>query len=302
VPLVSVLTATYDRAHTLAHLHESLRAQTLTDFEWVVVDDGSTDETRALVTEWTQRSRFPIRYEWQANSGRHAALNRAVELATGTYCAIIDSDDWYRPDALERMVATWESIPAQERGRFANVEGLCQDAEGHLLGPRFPADVFDSDAFAIVEQHGCIGDTKGMYRRDVLAAFPAPTDLGYVTAALVWHRIARRYRTRFVNEIWAVNGYQPGGMTENERALVQGSPHAWRLYWAEYAAMARGLTIRKRLRAHANYVRHSLRARTGIRRLVDEAPAKRWLAIAVPLGTALSVRDRRGAAEASDHA
>jgi glycosyltransferase involved in cell wall biosynthesis len=293
MPLVSVLTATYDRAQTLPRLYDSLRMQTLSDFEWIVIDDGSHDETAGLVAGWAGAAGFPIRYEWQPNRGRHAALNRAVELAAGHFCAIIDSDDWYRPNALERMVATWDSIPADRRGSFANVEGLCEHSDGSPVGTAFPRDVFDSDAFEIVERYGCTGDTKGMYRRDVLAAFPAPTDLGYVTAALVWNRIAAQYRTRFVNEVWACNGYQAGGMTDHEGELVVGAPHAWRVFWSEYAAMPRRVSLKKRVRAHANYVRHSLNAGTRPRQLVGEAPSKPWLAVAAPLGAALSLRDRR---------
>jgi glycosyltransferase involved in cell wall biosynthesis len=292
MPLVSVLTATYDRAHTLPRLHDSLREQTFRDFEWVVVDDGSQDDTDRTIAGWAKDSSFPIRYEWQANRGRHAALNRGVQLAAGRYCAMIDSDDWYRPNALERMVATWESIPAERRASFANVEGLCEYPDGRLVGMPFPADVFDSDVFEIVERHGCTGDTKGMYRRDVLAAFPAPTDLGYVTAALVWNRIAARYETRFVNEVWACNGYEPGGMTGRELELTLGSPRASRIFWAEYAAMPRRIPTRKRVRAHANYVRHSLNGRVGARALVRDAPSKPWLAVTLPLGVGLSLRDR----------
>src|SRR6478672_7236545 len=91
----SVVTATYNRAHTLGRTYESLQAQTFRDFEWIIVDDGSTDGTGSLVSGWAQESSFPIRYVSQENGGKHTALNHAVSVARGTFLASVDSDDWY---------------------------------------------------------------------------------------------------------------------------------------------------------------------------------------------------------------
>jgi hypothetical protein len=199
------------------------------------------------------------------------------------------------------MLATWESIPEERRSSFANVEGRCVLPDGSPVGERFPADVFDSDTFEIGVVHGATGDTKGMYRRDVLLEFPFPTDLGSdVTAALVWNRIAARYSTRFVNEVWACNEYLPGGMGDRARELMLTSPKAWRLYWSEYAAMSRHIPRRKLMRAYANYVRHSLHAGVGAAALLRDAPSKLPLLGTWPIGVALFVRDRRDISRATE--
>src|SRR5207237_1817583 len=104
----TVFTATFNRAHTLPRVYDSLRVQTLTDFEWLVVDDGSTDGTRELVAGWAAQPAFPIRYFHQENSGKHVAENVAVREAHGRFTATLDSDDWYAPDALESSLAAWE--------------------------------------------------------------------------------------------------------------------------------------------------------------------------------------------------
>jgi glycosyltransferase involved in cell wall biosynthesis len=294
MPLVSVVTATYERAHTLPHLYDSLCAQTFKDFEWVVVDDHSTDGTLELIEAWTAAAPFPIRLVTQGNWGRHIALNTGIEMSRGHYCAIIDSDDWYEPEALERMLAAWESIPPERRDAFANVEGLCVLTDGSTVGSGFPADVFDSNTFTMAVSHGMAGDTKGMYRRDVLAQFPFPnTGERDVTASLVWNRIAARYETRFVNEVWAVNDYQPDGMSTREHELMLSSPSSWRMFWAEYVAMPRPIPPGKRLRGYANYVRHSLHAGAGAGALWRDVPSKLLLLATLPLGVALAVRDRR---------
>jgi glycosyltransferase involved in cell wall biosynthesis len=291
---ISVLTAAYQRAGTLPRLFRSLAEQTLRDFEWVVVDDGSIDGTGELVDSLRAEADFPIVYEWQENQGKHAAVNRAVELAGGELCAIIDSDDWYVPDALERMLSAWESIPAERREGFADVEGVRVDPDGALVCDTYPEDVFDSDAFELIALHGVYGDKIGMFRRDVLAQFPFPEDAGWhVTPALVWNRIAARYDTRYVNEIWAYTDYRSGGLTDRETELRLRFPASQLGYWREYAAMPKRMRRRSRLRAHANCVRYWLLEGVGPRRQLAFTPSRAWTALAWPAGFFLYMRDRR---------
>lgn len=291
---VSVVTSTYQRADTLPRLYESLRAQTYRDFEWVLVDDGSDDGTEELVRGWMASSPFPIVYHWQENAGMGIGRNRAIERAGGEYCSLIDSDDWYLPHALERMVATWEGIPAERRQDFANVEGLRVDGAGTLVLDRFPEDVYDCNYFELRARHGIRGDTVGMYRREVLASFPFPENLGWhVTPAITWNRIAARYETRFVNEIWAGTEYQASGLSNADTELRLRFSDAQLAYWSEYAAMPRPMSTRNRLRANANYVRYSLLCGVGSRRLATSAPDRLWSTVSAPIGVALYVRDRR---------
>jgi glycosyltransferase involved in cell wall biosynthesis len=290
---VSVVTSTYQREGTLPRLYESLRRQSFRDFEWVVVDDGSSDGSGELIHRWAGEAEFPIVYHWQENRGMGIGRNRAIERASGEYCALIDSDDWYLPHALERMVATWEGIPAERRAGFANVEGLRVDAEGELVLDRYPADVFDSNYFELRALHGVEGDSIGMYRREVLSAHPFPEDLGWhVTPAITWNRIASRYETRFVNEIWAGTDYQPGGLSSHDTELRLRFRRAQLAYWSEYAAMPKRMTRKNRLRANANYVRYSLLCGVGPRRFLAGIPDRLWTPIAALPGVALFVRDR----------
>src|SRR2546423_7881993 len=100
-PLFTVFTPTYNRAHTLLRVYESLKKQTFDDFEWLIVDDGSTDDTPTLVKQWISDGILTIRYVFQENAGKHVCINVATKLARGRYIATIDSDDWYVPTALE---------------------------------------------------------------------------------------------------------------------------------------------------------------------------------------------------------
>jgi len=293
-PRISVITAAYNRAGTLPRLYESLRGQTLRDFEWVIVDDGSTDGSAELIAGWRAQAGFHIEYRRQENQGKHAAINRTVELSRGELCAMIDSDDWYPPEALERMLAAWESIPVSRRGEFADVEGLRVDPDGELVCDAYPEDVFDSNAFELIALHGVYGDKVGMYRREVLARHPFPEDMGWhVTPALVWNRIAARYSTRYVNEIWAFTDYREGGLTDRETELRLRFPDSQLAYWREYAAMPKPMLARSRLRANANCVRYSLLEGKRPGAVLAASPRRLWALLALPLGLLLYRRDRR---------
>ena len=291
---ISVITATYQREGTLPRLYESLAAQTMRDFEWVIVDDGSTDASAELIAGWQREAGFPIDYSRQQNQGKHAAINRTVERARGEFCAMLDSDDWYPPDAIERMLATWESIPAGQRDSYADVEGLRVDPDGDLVCDGYPEDVFDSNAFELIARHGVYGDKVGMYRRDVLARFPFPEDMGWhVTPALVWNRIAAEYSTRYVNQIWAFTDYREGGLTDRETELRLRFPDSQLEYWREYATMRKPMKARSRYRAHANCVRYSLLDGSGLRCLLGDSSSPGWTLSALPAGVFLYLRDRR---------
>lgn len=302
-PFISVLTPTYDREGTLPRLYDSLTAQTFKGFEWIVIDDGSTDSTPELIGSWGDRASFRIVYRRQENQGKHAAVNRGVELAEGQFCAIMDSDDWYSPEALGRMKESWESIPKYLRPRFANVEGLCATPDGSVIGTRFPRHVLDSNTFELRVKHGVVGDKVGMYRRDLLLAHPFPEDLGWhVTPALVWNRIAATYDSRFVDETWGYKEYLPGGLTGRETELRLRYAEAQLRYWTEYAAMPRPMPVRERFRANANVVRYGLVLRRSPAVLLSDSSDRRWTVLAAPVGLALygldQLRLRRLSAEA----
>jgi glycosyltransferase involved in cell wall biosynthesis len=199
----TIFTPTFNRAHTLHRVYDSLRAQTFRDFEWLVIDDGSSDNTRELVESWKQQARFPVRYIHQPNQGKHVAHNRAVREARGEFLIPLDSDDACVPEALERLKYHWDRIPATQRHRFSAVTCHCIDERGRLVGTRFPQDVIDSDSLEIRYRHKVKGEKWGFQRVDVLRKFPfpEPKDVRFVTEGYVWRAIARQFKSRYINEV-----------------------------------------------------------------------------------------------------
>ena len=199
----TVFTPSYNRARTLHRVYESLQHQTFRDFEWLIVDDGSTDGTKSIVEAWQKEANFPIHYVWQENGHKKKAFNHGVSLAKGELFLTADSDDAFPPTALERFVHHWLAIPEHERIHFVGVCGLCQDTQGKIVGDAFPGDWgIDSDSLEMRYRFGVRGEKWGFNRTDILRAHPFPEHLpGHVPESVVWTAIAARYKTRFINEV-----------------------------------------------------------------------------------------------------
>ncbi len=200
--LFTVFTCTYNRAHTLHRVRESLQMQTFRNFEWLIFDNGSKDHTADLVARWARETSFPIRYlSWRDNTGYQNAINEGVAAARGELFVMLDSDDRCLPQALERFHALWHEIPEQKRERFAGVTVLCEDQYGNLAGTPFPRDRMESDALELEYRYKVKGEKWGFVRTDILREHPFPSVEHHVMPHVVWHRIARRYRTLFANEV-----------------------------------------------------------------------------------------------------
>jgi glycosyltransferase involved in cell wall biosynthesis len=291
-PRVTILTPTHDRAHTLPRVFASIAEQTFRNFEWLIIDDGSTDNTVEVITQCANQANFPVRYERQPNRGKHTALNAGFRLARGEYTAVIDSDDWYLPHALATLVAAWDGLP--NRDEYVEVQGLCEDQHGELIGTEFPDDVFDTDGFAITFEHHVTGDKIGMQRTDIVRQYPFPDGFEgiYVTEAIVWHRIARSYRLRCLNRVLAGKEYRPEGITRTTPQLSTQMAGPRRIYFKEVLGMGRKLPARVTARMYANWIRNAVHAGVPLRAEIRNAPSKVIFTGMVPIGVALALRDR----------
>jgi len=199
----TVFTPTRNRAHTLHRVYDSLCAQTFRDFEWLIIDNGSTDGTTSLVESWQRDADFPIRYLFQENAGLHVSWNRGVTEARGRLFLGIRSADEFTPDALERFDALWRTIPEDERAGFSGVSVNCVDEHGQLIGTEFPKAVLDSNSSEIRFRYKVRGEKSGFQRTDVMRDFPMPVVegyIGFIPEGIVWRAIGRHYKTRYVNE------------------------------------------------------------------------------------------------------
>jgi glycosyltransferase involved in cell wall biosynthesis len=205
-PLFTIFTATFNRAHTLHRVFEGLQAQTLKDFEWLIIDDGSTDDTAELVAAWQKVARFEIRYVRQQHAGKHIAHNRALKEARGRFFVVADSDDGLLPHALDRIYWHWNTIPESRRDEYWAIAGLACDENGKIVGDQFPSSPFDSNFRDLHYVHQIRGEKFYVSPTDILRKYPFPEIPGtqFVPEAVIWFEIAKTYRHRAVNEVCRV--------------------------------------------------------------------------------------------------
>lgn len=296
----TVFTPTYNRARTLHRVYESLLKQTFRDFEWLIVDDGSVDNTAELVEGWKQAAWFPIRYIRKPNGGKHTAWNMGVDLARGELFISLDSDDACMPEALQTFHDTWEGIDPSRRAIFTGVTALVVDEGGTLSGTRFPQDVLDSNSIEIRLRHKVKGEKWGFHRIEVLRRFPFPEVDGatFIPESTVWFRIALDYQTRYINRVLRT-WYQP----PKDRSRLTVSP-----IWINAAgrSLVHLMAINEMeaflwidpaffCRAAANFARTSWHAGAGMasqwRALSNKRARVLWLTM-LPVGGLLLLHDR----------
>ena len=219
--LVTILTPAYNRAYSLPRLYQSLKAQTDRDFEWLVVDDGSVDDTRELMQGYIAENAFPIRYIRKENGGKHDALNVGIAAIDSAWTFIVDSDDWLTENAVERIRFYADRIPGYDARR--EISALCflrAYPDGKTNGER-PRDneVVGNFIDRRINSHDELADKAEVYRTEVLKAYPFPVYPGerFLQENIVWIRIAFDYDMLFLNEAIYIGDYLADGLTRNVR-------------------------------------------------------------------------------------
>ena len=252
--MITILTPTFNRAHLLPRLFESLTHQTDFDFEWLVIDDGSTDGTSDLFAGKTFLSApFPIRYYRQENGGKHRALNAGVKQANGDFIFIADSDDWLLPQSV--AIVEQHTSAIADDNTFAGVAGLDVFDDERIVGTGLPQDIIDCNAMDIRYRYHVDGDLKEVFKTTVLQEFPFPEiqDERFCPEQLVWFRIAQKYKLRYFNTPIYVAEYQPNGITASIIRVRMLAPQATCMMYAEMLAYK--IPFREKIKAAINFWR-----------------------------------------------
>lgn len=227
---VTVFTPTYNREDSLPRLYESLCRQTCFDFEWLIVDDGSTDHTPAIVASFLEKDHdFPIRYYQKENGGKHTAINYGVERADSVLFFFVDSDDLITERAVERLIE-WEHT-IEDRKQFAGVSGNKGDLSGKLLGETFEGERIDATNLQRQELR-ILGDKAEAYYTDVLRRYPFPVIPGerFMTESVVFDRIgAAGLKIRWVNEVIYLVEQRQDGLIAQGNSRFANNPKGYAL-------------------------------------------------------------------------
>lgn len=205
---LTVFTPAFNRAHLLPRLYHSLCQQTSTDFEWLVIDDGSKDGTEQLVARWIAENKISIRYIAQENQGMHGAHNTAYKNISTELNTCIDSDDYMPDNAVELILKKWNSV---DQEKYSGIIGLDADELGVIIGTTF------NTAYTTLEDFylgGGKGDKKLVYRTDIIQRYPEyPLFEGekYVGLGTKYLMIDKEYQLATLNEVLVIVEYQQDG-------------------------------------------------------------------------------------------
>ena len=282
---LTVFTPAYNRAHTLPRTYESLCRQSCKDFIWMVVDDGSTDNTSELIREWQQRDNgFEIRYLYKENGGMHTAHNTAYANIDTELNVCIDSDDAMGDDAVRKILEKWAEV--RDKG-YAGIIGLDADFDGNVIGKGFPDEMTETSVIGYYAAGGR-GDKKLVYRTDIINQYPPyPVFPGekYVALSYKYRLIDQDYKMAVLDEILCNVEYQADGSSKNMLRQYARNPKGfafWRKVCMQYP------TSKKRLFLDCvHYVSSSILA--GDTQFLFESPKKGLTLLCIIPGMLLSL-------------
>lgn len=283
---LTIFTPAYNRAHTIGRTYESLCRQTCKDFEWLVVDDGSSDNTRELVEGWINEGKIRIRYIYQKNQGMHGAHNTAYDNITTELNTCIDSDDYMPDDAVEKIVGRWKSLTDEQRAIYAGMVGLdIDDKHKKVIGSEFPKGLTETTLSAYYNNGGT-GDKKLVYRTDVVNKYPRyPIFEGerYVGLAVLYTMIDQDYKLLVMNEPLVVVEYQLDGSSFNMYRQYWNNPRGFS--YLRKVDMKYALSFKRKFMSCIHYVSSSIRC--GNKKFLKESPAPLLTILAMPFGAML---------------
>ena len=279
---LTVFTPAYNRAHTIGRTYESLCRQTCKDFEWLVVDDGSSDNTRQLVEGWMAEGKIAIRYIYQDNQGMHGAHNTAYRNITTELNTCIDSDDYMPDDAVEKIIDCW-----REHGndKLAGIIGLDATADGIIIGTHFPDDMATTTVYGYYRAGGS-GDKKMVYRTDVIKRYPEyPMFDGerYVSLGYKYLLIDQDYELCTLNAPLVIVEYQQDGSSFNMYRQYWNNPKGFA--FIRKVDMKLPQSFKRKLMLGTHYVSSSIISKNW--HFISESPKKLLTIFCIPSGVAL---------------
>lgn len=213
---LTVFTPAFNRAYCINHLHDSLLRQTKKDFSWLVIDDGSTDNTKELVEKWQKEKKIDIQYIYQENQGMHGAHNTAYANIDTELNVCIDSDDFMTDNAVELILNKWKTI--EDKRNIAGIVGLDMDKKGNIIGSKMPDDVKYATLTDIYNVHKSTGDKKLVMRTEIVKKYPKYPlfeNERFVPLDTLYLMIDQDYKLACLNEALCVVEYMADGSSLN---------------------------------------------------------------------------------------
>lgn len=283
--LLTVFTPAYNRAYTLPRCYESLKKQYCKDFLWLIIDDGSTDNTAELVRQWQKADNgFEIRYIYKENGGMHTAHNTAYDNIDTELNVCIDSDDFMADDAVSKIIDKWEKVKNQG---YAGIIGLDADLNGKVIGKGFPKDLKETTLVGYYANGGK-GDKKLVYRTDIIKKYPPyPIFDGekYFSLGYKYRLIDQDYKLAVLNDVLVNVDYQPDGSSATMWKQYIKNPKGfaeWRRICMQYPVTKKRLFVDCIHYVSNSFLAHDLN-------FVSNSPKKVLTLFCIPIGFTLFI-------------
>ncbi len=317
--LVTIFTPSYNRAHLLRDAYESLCEQDFnlnsnsnlnSPFEWLIVDDGSTDNTEEVVNGFIQEKKIPVRYFKKPNGGKHTAINFGAKEAKGELFWILDSDDSLPKDAISRVISVWKSLEddfdfninsnfnlgsderesksrSKLKSRIAGICGYMAHHDGKIIGSPIVKKGTMVSSIEMRHKLHITGDMMEVWRTDVMREFPFPEihNERFCPEALVWNRIAKKYPLYMIPDVIYYRDYLDGGLTDNIVKIRMKSPIASMMTYSELFGY--DVPFGQKVKAAINYWRFAFCAKN------REVEIVGWGNLLAPVGYFMHLRDKR---------
>ncbi len=201
---VSILTPVYNRRELLLRTMESVKKQTNKTFEYIIINDGSTENLDDIVCSFMDNTDFPVLYIKKSNGGVHTARNVGIEYAKGEFTIFLDSDDEMMPQAIERFLSVWNEIPLENRHKYREVTCRCVNQNGIPVSLPYPENINSlpwKKAYKINAEIG--GEHWALLKTDIMKAHPWPEveGLKIIAESLIWDQLKEDYYSWYTNDI-----------------------------------------------------------------------------------------------------
>lgn len=279
---LTVFTPTYNRAYTLNKCYESLLRQTSDDFEWLVIDDGSTDNTKELVDMWVKDNKMPIRYIYKKNGGMHSGYNTAYENIFTELAVCIDSDDYMTDDAVEKIVSFWKNNKSEE---YAGIVALDITKDGKVIGDRLP-EIKSIKVYDFYYRYKLKGDKKMVYRPELIRPFRSPEYEGerLFPTCYKYYSVDLNYDMLVLNQPLCIVEYMNDGFTNNIMSHYKPNLNSY-IFYRKFIMTYPNATLKHKFMFAVHYVAECIMARR--KRWLKESPKKFMTVVAIPFGIAL---------------
>lgn len=278
---ISIVTPTYNRANFLFRCCESLRRQTDQDFEWILVDDGSTDNTREVVSSFHPSFRF--QYIQKKNGGKHTALNASHPYIQGSYVCILDSDDYFVDTAIEQMKTAWRQYESEpEVGIVTLLRGRSEDDPSCMSYPEDegkPVDIMRYRRKCIHSSDACEVIRAELFKR---YAFPVYEGETFVSEGALWNRVSFTHKCVYINQVIYIADYLEGGLTKSGRTLRVRNPRGG--MFTANLNMNRKNFWRRRVKNGLLYTCYGFFARRTIPEMIEECDSRGLMCACLPGG------------------